>query len=167
MTRTRLCSGLALFATLVIGIACTKKSSTEPGGGDDKPSPSSSGGETDRAAKAEAQMCLKQIGLAMHNYEDAMGGQPLGIVTRDGHLGLSWRVAILPYLTADEDAALYHQFNLKEPWDSEHNKKFIAKMPKVYESPGKKRRREDQSPLVRGEIAFMRIPPVNQVREDA
>jgi hypothetical protein len=44
-------------------------------------------------------------------------------------------VQLLPYLGED---ALYKQFNLKEPWDSEHNKKLVEKMPKVFESPGKK-----------------------------
>ena len=36
---------------------------------------------------------------------------------------------ILPYI---EEANLYRQFKLDEPWDSENNKKLIAKMPKVY-----------------------------------
>src|SRR5262249_47458476 len=48
------------------------------------------------------------------------------------HPGLSWRVAILPYLGEDK---LYKQFKLDEPWDSEHNKKLIEKMPKVYAPP--------------------------------
>src|SRR5262249_43046085 len=47
---------------------------------------------------------------------------------------LSWRVHILPYL--DDDAAkLYKEFKLDEPWDSDHNKKLITKMPKVFASP--------------------------------
>jgi hypothetical protein len=46
---------------------------------------------------------------------------------------LSWRVALLPYLEQDE---LYRQFKLNEPWDSEHNKKLIAKMPRIYAIPG-------------------------------
>ena len=50
----------------------------------------------------------------------------------NGKPGLSWRVHILPYIEQD---ALYKQFKLDEPWDSEHNKKLIEKMPKVYVSP--------------------------------
>jgi hypothetical protein len=42
---------------------------------------------------------------------------------------LSWRVAILPFI---EQFALYRQFKLDEPWDSEHNKKLLARMPRVY-----------------------------------
>jgi hypothetical protein len=47
--------------------------------------------------------------------------------------GLSWRVAILPYIEQDQ---LYRQFKLDEPWDSPHNKKLIPLMPKLYESVG-------------------------------
>jgi hypothetical protein len=42
---------------------------------------------------------------------------------------LSWRVAILPYL---EEQALYNEFHLDEPWDSEHNIKLLERMPSVY-----------------------------------
>jgi prepilin-type processing-associated H-X9-DG protein len=47
---------------------------------------------------------------------------------------LSWRVAILPYVEQDN---LYKQFRLDEPWDSEHNKTLIDKMPRVYALPNK------------------------------
>src|SRR5262249_15789904 len=46
---------------------------------------------------------------------------------------LSWRVAILPYIEQD---ALYKQFKLDEPWDSEHNKNLAATRVKLYELPG-------------------------------
>jgi hypothetical protein len=42
---------------------------------------------------------------------------------------LSWRVALLPYLG---EGALYKEFRLDEPWDSKHNKKLLARMPKIY-----------------------------------
>ena len=45
---------------------------------------------------------------------------------------LSWRVHILPYLEAGH---LYEQFHLDEPWDSEHNRQLIAKMPTSYLDP--------------------------------
>lgn len=43
--------------------------------------------------------------------------------------GLSWRVAILPQLGLDE---LYREFHLDEPWDSEHNKTLLSRMPALY-----------------------------------
>ena len=48
---------------------------------------------------------------------------------KDGKPLLSWRVLILPYVEQED---LYKQFHLDEPWDSEHNKKLIEKMPAVY-----------------------------------
>lgn len=50
---------------------------------------------------------------------------------------LSWRVHMLPYLNQGD---LYDQFHLDEPWDSEHNKKLLKKMPEIYsisEKPNK------------------------------
>jgi hypothetical protein len=46
---------------------------------------------------------------------------------------LSWRVHLLPSLGHRE---LYEQFNLLEPWYSEHNRKLISQMPDVFHSPG-------------------------------
>ena len=42
-------------------------------------------------------------------------------------------MAILPYI---EQGALYKQFDLDKSWDDPHNKKLIAKMPKLYVVPG-------------------------------
>lgn len=73
---------------------------------------------------------LKQIALAMHNYHDTHNAFPANaIYGKDGKALLSWRVAILPYI---EENALYNEFKLDEPWDSAHNKKLLAKMPKIY-----------------------------------
>lgn len=76
---------------------------------------------------------MKQIGLALLNYEAAQGRFPPAYrASKNGKPLLSWRVLILPFF--DEDA-LYRQFHLDEPWDSEHNKKLISKMPAVYKCP--------------------------------
>jgi hypothetical protein len=73
---------------------------------------------------------LKEIGLALHDFHDTYLRFPApAIYSKDGKPLLSWRVAILPYL---EQQDLYKQFHLDEPWDSEHNKKLLAKMPKIY-----------------------------------
>ena len=72
---------------------------------------------------------LKHIGLAFHNYHDEHGALPTNLRAKDGKPGLSWRVAILPFLNEE---GLYKQFKLDEPWDSEHNKKLIQKIPTVY-----------------------------------
>ena len=78
----------------------------------------------------QAMNQLKQIGLAMHNYADVNKRFPArAILDKDGKPLLSWRVAILPYL---EQKALYDQFHLDEPWDSEHNRKLVNQMPAIY-----------------------------------
>lgn len=76
---------------------------------------------------------LKQLALAFHNYHDVYGLSPAAaICDKKGKPLLSWRVALLPYIEHD---ALYKKFKLDEPWDSEHNKKLIDQMPRVYASP--------------------------------
>jgi hypothetical protein len=76
---------------------------------------------------------LKQMALAMHNYADANGTFPAAWSSKGGKALLSWRVAILPYIEQD---ALYNEFHLDEPWDSDHNKKLLPKMPAIYREPG-------------------------------
>jgi hypothetical protein len=86
------------------------------------------------AARTTSMNNLKQIALAMHIYADTYKGAlpPAAIVDKRGKKFLSWRVAILPYI---EQGNLYKQFKLDEPWDSEHNKKLIPQMPKIYTDP--------------------------------
>lgn len=72
---------------------------------------------------------LKQILLAIHNYESTYSHLPADIRGKDGKPLLSWRVAILPYI---DQGDLYKQFKLDEPWDSEHNLKLLAQMPNLY-----------------------------------
>jgi hypothetical protein len=85
------------------------------------------------ARRTSSSNNMKMIMLAMHNYESAMKKFPDARARNaDGKLMLSWRVALLPYL---EEGDLYNQFHLDEPWDSEHNLKLVAKMPKVYQDP--------------------------------
>jgi prepilin-type processing-associated H-X9-DG protein len=79
---------------------------------------------------------LKQIMLAMHNYHSAHDTfPPPAIKSKEGKPLLSWRVAILPYI---EQQGLYEQFHLDEPWDSEHNKALIDKIPPIYRAPSAK-----------------------------
>jgi hypothetical protein len=51
---------------------------------------------------------------------------------------LSWRVSLLRYFDDPKVKSLAEQFKYNEPWDSDHNKKLIEKMPDVYKSPGSK-----------------------------
>ena len=75
---------------------------------------------------------LRQVSLAMLNYDATHNTFPPAFsADKEGKPLLSWRVHILPYIEGD---ALYRQFKLDEPWDSEHNKRLIQQMPAVYRS---------------------------------
>lgn len=88
------------------------------------------------AENASQSNNLKQIAIAMHMYHDNYNTFPAA----DGNArsgaekstGLSWRVYILPLL---DQRALYEQFHLDEPWDSDHNQTLIPQMPDVFRVP--------------------------------
>jgi hypothetical protein len=92
----------------------------------------------ERAAKKVSAANLKQIALAMHDYESNHGSlPPPAIVDKNGKPLLSWRVVILPFLKQGD---LHKKFRLDEPWDSEANKKLLGQMPKVFGDTGNKTR---------------------------
>jgi prepilin-type processing-associated H-X9-DG protein len=96
---------------------------------------------------------VKAIALALENYESVYKSFPAAYtVDKGGKPLLSWRVLILPYLEQD---ALYKKFRLNEPWDSEHNKKLISKMPPAFNCPVSKLRDTGKTNYlaVRGEKA--------------
>ncbi len=82
----------------------------------------------------EDRMNLLQLAHAMHNHHDDRGHVPAATAyrTRDGTPGLSWRVALLPYIEQDN---LFKQFRLDEPWDSPHNIRLLPRMPRTYRHP--------------------------------
>jgi hypothetical protein len=76
---------------------------------------------------------FKQVGLGLANYDSARKQYPAAASRdADGRPLLSWRVQILPYM---EHVDLWKQFKLDEPWDSEHNRKLIDRMPDMYADP--------------------------------
>jgi hypothetical protein len=88
------------------------------------------------AGRAESMNNLKQLALAMHLYADANRTMPpVASLGKDGKPLLSWRVHLLPYLGQEK---LYKEFHLDEPWDSEHNKALIARMPEVFRGPSRR-----------------------------
>jgi hypothetical protein len=86
------------------------------------------------AARVQSHNNLHQIGFAMINDAETNNGRLVApaICDKNGKPLLSWRVALLPYL---EQQPLYMQFKVDEPWDSPHNSRLIAQMPKVYAHP--------------------------------
>jgi hypothetical protein len=86
------------------------------------------------AQRTQSMNNLRQIALAMHNYAATYGHFPPAVVMGgpNNDVPHSWRVAILPFL---EEQALYNAYRKEEPWDSEHNKSLLSRMPEVYRSP--------------------------------
>jgi hypothetical protein len=88
------------------------------------------------ARRNQSMNNLKQMMLALLNHESAKREFPAhAIYSEDGKPLLSWRIKILPYI---EEQALYEQFHLDEPWDSEHNRALIPRMPQVFANPNLK-----------------------------
>jgi Protein of unknown function (DUF1559) len=71
------------------------------------------------ALRAQGQNNLRQIGLALYNYHDAIGQfPPGGIYGEDGTDYHSWQTMILPYL---DQSPLYDQIDFNRPWDEPPN----------------------------------------------
>ena len=75
---------------------------------------------------------LTLAGIGLHEMHEEHERFPMAVAFRtpDGRPGLSWRVAILPYLGEE---ALYRQFRLDESWDSPHNQTLVRQMPRAYQ----------------------------------
>lgn len=91
------------------------------------------GGANRAASGAQSANNLKQIGIALHNFHDTYGHFPPAVVLGpDGKPWHSWRVLLLPFL---EQNALYEQYDMSQPWDSEKNRAVLEKVPSAYRDP--------------------------------
>ncbi|HVA50132.1 MAG TPA: M56 family metallopeptidase [Pirellulales bacterium] len=73
---------------------------------------------------------LGRLAAAMNAYHAEHGHYPsAAVVGPDGKTLHSWRVELLPYLGEQK---LFDEYRLDEPWDSEHNKPLVEKIPSIY-----------------------------------
>jgi type II secretory pathway pseudopilin PulG len=72
------------------------------------------------ARRSQCKNNLKQIGLALHNYESSFGTFPIGARDQVSPMsyGPSWWVGLLPYI---DQAALYNSFNMDGQNNGEPN----------------------------------------------
>jgi hypothetical protein len=118
MTTPKLAAACLL---LVAAVAAVPAAPVPPGAAD---LPNATAEQCDLSARK-----LKDIGIAIHNYHDVNGRFPADVAGKDGKPLLSWRVELLPYI---EEGPLYNAFKRDEPWDGEHNKKLLARMPATF-----------------------------------
>jgi hypothetical protein len=90
--------------------------------------------EARRAARlSQSVNNLKQIGLALANFETAYGQFPPAVAFGpDGKPWHSWRVLILPFL---DQGRLFNLYDFGQPWDSPRNRVLIDQMPAIYRDP--------------------------------
>jgi prepilin-type processing-associated H-X9-DG protein/prepilin-type N-terminal cleavage/methylation domain-containing protein len=76
---------------------------------------------------------LKQIAIALYNYEDVYQALPPAYtVDAEGTPLHSWRTLILPYM---EQLALYEKIDLSKPWDDPANQVAYETVVEVYQCP--------------------------------
>ena len=84
--------------------------------------------------RAECQNNLKQIAIALYNYEGTYGSLPPAYtVDTSGRPLHSWRTLILPFL---EQESLYKSIDLNKPWDHPVNAKARQTNLAAYRCPG-------------------------------
>jgi len=85
------------------------------------------------ARRQQSMNNLKQINLALLNYESTYGTfPPAYIADENGKPMHSWRVLILPFM---EQQALYKRYNFDEPWDGPSNRPFHNTVVPQYVDP--------------------------------
>jgi type II secretory pathway pseudopilin PulG len=85
------------------------------------------------ARRAQCVNNLKQIALALHNYEQTHNALPPAYtVDANGRPLHSWRTLILPYL---EQGPLYETIDLTKPWDDPANARALGTSLPVFRCP--------------------------------
>lgn len=72
---------------------------------------------------------LRQLGLAMHNYESAYKRLPAAVQIGPKDVAHSWRVSILSFT---EHAPLLEKYKMDQAWDSPENAEFLKQMPSLF-----------------------------------
>ncbi len=76
---------------------------------------------------------LKQIGLALLNYEQTYGRlPPAAVADKQGNAMHSWRTLILPYLERSDS---YRAYSVHEPWNGPNNSKLAGLKLSLFRCP--------------------------------
>lgn len=88
------------------------------------------------ARRAQSQNNLRQLAIAMHNYENAHRAFPAGTILNSNlepEQRLSWIVELLPYV---EQQALYNQLNRSQGWEHPDNLPLAAAVVELFLNAG-------------------------------
>jgi len=103
------------------------------------------------ANRMSCQNNLKQLGLALHNYNDSFKTLPSGInepgVPRQG-----WMLFVLPYL---EQSPMHSQFNFSDNWYDDPNMPVVTTPLKVTQCPSAPQDRKDGNPSAAEWVPFV------------
>ena len=84
------------------------------------------------ALRTQGMNNMRQLGLALLNYESAHGSFPSATMRHESGNEYSWRIAILPYIEENE---LFLRYRFDEPWNSKHNLEVTSEMPAAFKHP--------------------------------
>ena len=90
------------------------------------------------ARRAQCKYQIKQIGVALHNFEKRHKQLPPAVRDKPP---VSWRVSILPYL---DQAPLYAQYDLGSVWDRPPNEALASQRMRGYVCPSSSRPQDEQ-----------------------
>ncbi len=87
-------------------------------------------GARETTLRSECESNLRQLTIAIHNYESKHGHLPPPFSTdSDGNVLHSWRVLILPFLGEQQ---LYDQIDKSKRWDDPVNAAYHKRMPDIF-----------------------------------
>ncbi len=98
------------------------------------PGPWLEGGFREPANRISSLNNMKEIGLALHNYDDTFKRFPAGATfDAQGHMLHGWQTQLLPFLEQDE---IYGRINLQVSWIDDDNAPAFRKRVPTYLNPG-------------------------------
>lgn len=107
----------------------------------------------DDALRTRCSGRIAALTYSLHQYYEKYKSFPPSATTDSrGRPLLSWRVLILEFVEPE----LFARFNLKESWDSPHNRQLIADIPPCYVCPA------DHLNASRGYTNYLMVPGIKQ-----